>query len=67
MKRRDLIKHLRDHGCELLREGRKHSQWWNPNLGTQTAVPRHREIHKFTAQKICKELEIPIILQHQRR
>ncbi|WP_218932336.1 type II toxin-antitoxin system HicA family toxin [Adhaeretor mobilis] len=27
MKRRDLIRHLMDHDCELLREGGKHS-WW---------------------------------------
>ncbi len=27
MKRRDLIRHLLDHGCELVREGGNHS-WW---------------------------------------
>jgi len=52
MKRRDLICHLENHGCEFLREGiaarRKSS-----------AIPRHREIIEFLAQKICKDLDIP--------
>ncbi|MDE0689427.1 MAG: type II toxin-antitoxin system HicA family toxin [Candidatus Poribacteria bacterium] len=59
MKRRQLIKHLQRHGCNLLREGKKHSWWGNPELGTFAAVPRHTEINNITAQKICKELEIP--------
>ncbi|MYB94880.1 MAG: type II toxin-antitoxin system HicA family toxin [Gammaproteobacteria bacterium] len=59
MKRRELIKHLKDHGCKLLREGGSHSRWWNPVLRTRTSVPRHTEINNITAQKICKALGIP--------
>jgi prepilin-type processing-associated H-X9-DG protein len=29
VKRQDLIRHLRAHGCSLLREGRGHSVWVN--------------------------------------
>ncbi len=30
MKRQDLIRHLESHGCRLLREGGKHSVYYNP-------------------------------------
>jgi mRNA interferase HicA len=32
MKRRDLIRHFESHGCELLREGGRHSWWHNPSF-----------------------------------
>jgi mRNA interferase HicA len=59
MKRKELVKHLRRHGCRLLREGALHSIWENPDKQRQTAVPRHREIVEFTAMRICDQLEIP--------
>ena len=59
MKRRQLINHLKEHGCKLYREGSKHSLWGNSERGTFAAVPRHTEIRNALAQKICKELEIP--------
>lgn len=61
MKRRDLIRHLILHGCELLREGVRHSWWHNPAFNTRTAVPRHTEIREELARKICKDLGIPKI------
>ena len=58
MKRHVLLKHLQEHGCELLREGSNHSVYWNPvNLRAST-VPRHREIDNNLARKICKDLGI---------
>ena len=30
MKRRELVRHLNNHGCELIREGGNHSWWLNP-------------------------------------
>jgi hypothetical protein len=30
MKRRELLAHLQQHGCRLLREGASHSIWFNP-------------------------------------
>jgi len=58
MKRRALLKHLKRHGCELLREGSRHSIYWNPANRKTTSVPRHREIVDKLAIKICKDLDI---------
>lgn len=58
MKRAELIAHLQSHGCRLTREGAKHSVYENPTNGEQTTVPRHREINKFLAKKICRDLGI---------
>lgn len=58
MKRNKLIKHLRIHGCELLREGAKHSWWHNPALNKRSAVPRHSEIKNILAKNICKDLGV---------
>lgn len=61
MKRRDLIKHLEDHGCVLLREGRKHSRYVSlADHARQTTIPRHREISDFLARMICKQLGVPL-------
>ncbi|WP_425263982.1 type II toxin-antitoxin system HicA family toxin [Thermosulfurimonas dismutans] len=46
-------------GCELLREGVKHSWWWNPKLNRRSVVPRHTEISDQLTRKICKDLGIP--------
>jgi predicted RNA binding protein YcfA (HicA-like mRNA interferase family) len=59
MKRRDLVRHLIDNGCELLREGGRHSVYWNPRKRFTSTVPRHREVHEFLARKICRDLGIP--------
>jgi len=59
MKRRDLIRHLLAHGCELLREGARHSIYFNPATNASSSVPRHTEIHEFLARKICRDLGIP--------
>lgn len=58
MKRSALIRYLSSNGCELIREGGRHSIWKNTNTGDMTAVPRHNEIKEFMAQKICKDLAI---------
>jgi len=59
MKRRDLIRHLEAHGCEMLREGGNHTVYVNRARRKTTAVPRHREVNEFLARKICQDLEIP--------
>ena len=59
MKRKKLIQHLTVYGCELLREGGKHSWWHNPKNHKRTAVPRHAEINDRLIPKICKDLGIP--------
>ena len=58
MKRKDLIRHMESHGCLLLREGSKHSVFFNPANSQTSAVPRHREINEFLARKICRDLGI---------
>ena len=59
MKRQQLIKHLKKHGAELLREGRRHSIYHKEQYKTQ--IPRHREIVDELARKICKDLNIPFV------
>ena len=59
MKRRELLRHLEAHGCQLKREGGEHSLYWNPTTGKSQAVPRHSEITFIIARKICRELGAP--------
>jgi mRNA interferase HicA len=59
MKRVDLERHLRDRGCAFLREGGRHTIWWNPSNRKVSSFPRHREVNDFTARKICRDLEVP--------
>jgi mRNA interferase HicA len=59
MKRSDLVRHLRAHECELLREGARHTIFWNPANRRTSAVPRHSEILDPVAARICKDLGIP--------
>lgn len=59
MKRRDLIKHLSDSGCVLVREGGKYSVYSNPSKNLEVPVTRHPELPDFSARKICKQLGIP--------
>lgn len=61
MKRGDLLRHRRKHGCHLKREGRSHSLWINPATGAVEAVPRHTEISDILARKICRGLSVPEI------
>jgi hypothetical protein len=58
MSRKLLLKHLRQHACELLREGRGHSVWINPANQQQSSIPRHREISDYTARAICRQLGV---------
>jgi predicted RNA binding protein YcfA (HicA-like mRNA interferase family) len=59
MKRKDLLKHLDQNGCKLLREGGRHSVFINSAAGKVSTIPRHNEINDFLAKKICKDLEVP--------
>jgi mRNA interferase HicA len=59
VKRKDLLKHLRAQGCELLREGRSHSVWVNRAPQQQASIPRHREINDYTVRSICRQLGVP--------
>ena len=59
MKRRALVRHLEEHGCELLREGGNHTIFVNRVLSKTSSVPRHTEINDDLAKKICKDLGVP--------
>jgi len=58
MKRTDLIRHLSKNGCVFLREGAKHSVFFNPLTKRISTVPRHPKIHGFLTRKICLDLGI---------
>ncbi|MBE7543417.1 MAG: type II toxin-antitoxin system HicA family toxin [Bryobacteraceae bacterium] len=59
MKRIDLIRHLKRQGCVLLREGDRHTVFFNELTKRSSTVPRHREINDFLVRKICTDLQIP--------
>jgi hypothetical protein len=59
VKRRELERHLRAHGCHAIDEGANHTRWAGPS-GARTVVPRHREIDFVLARKICDQLEVPV-------
>ena len=61
MKRSELICYLQSQGCELLREGGRHSWWCNPITNSRSAIPRHTEIKDILANKICKDLGVKAI------
>jgi len=58
MKRNQLLKHLRRHGCVFIREGSRHSWWGNPQANRRSSVPRHAEINDQLGRKICKDLGV---------
>ena len=53
MKLVGLIRYLVLEGCFLLREGAKHSVFFNPAKKLTSNVPRHGDIDSFLARKIC--------------
>jgi mRNA interferase HicA len=59
VKKRDLERHLSEHGCKLARQASNHELWENPATGQRTTVPRHREIKPPTARGICRQLGVP--------
>lgn len=59
MKRHQLIRHLEQHGCVLVREGAKHSLYVHAPSGLRTAIPRHREIAELMVKAICEQVELP--------
>jgi len=59
MKRADLIRHLTQNGCALLREGARHSIYYKTSSRQTSAVPRHSEIVTPVVNRICKDLGIP--------
>jgi mRNA interferase HicA len=61
VKRRELLDHLRRHGCVVAREGGRHTILSNPANGAKAPVPRHGEVDNRLARKICEQLGIAVI------
>lgn len=58
MKRQRFVKYLFKEGCIFIREGARHSVFFNPMTKRSSTVPRHNEINNFLARKICRDLGI---------
>ena len=59
MKRRELVGHLVEQGCEVLREGGSHAIFVHRAHRRSSSVPRHNEINDFLARKTCRDLGVP--------
>jgi len=59
VKRRDLLRHLEQSGCEFLREGGNHTIYINRPAKKASTIPRHNEINQDLARKICRDLQVP--------
>ena len=53
MKRVELWKYLRQQGCDMIRETRRHSWWRNGRDGRRFTISRHGEIDDLLARKLC--------------
>jgi mRNA interferase HicA len=58
VRRAALLRHLLRAGCEVLREGGRHTAVVNRRERKVSTVPRHREIDEFLARKICRDLGV---------
>ena len=56
MKRIDLIRIIEEEGCLLIRNGKRHDWYQNPETGECQPIPRHREIKEHLAKHIIKKL-----------
>ena len=59
VKRRDLLRHLAHHGCAFLREGGNHTLYINRIAKKVSTIPRHNDINRDLARKICNDLQVP--------
>jgi mRNA interferase HicA len=59
IRRLDLERHLRAHGCAPVREGGRHTVWENVRTERRSTIPRHRDLPRGTARAICDQLGVP--------
>ena len=64
MKREKILKYFRQHGCEVFREGKKHTIIINLTNDKVTVIPRHPDINDKLVLSMCKDLDIPKIESH---
>lgn len=60
MKYSELEKLLKAAGCQVVREGKGHTIWCNPAIGTKFTVPRHKtqDVPVGTLKSIMKSAGI---------
>lgn len=61
MKRRELEKHLKQHGCYPHHAGGNHDVWVNPETNAKAPISRQRELKAQMGRAICKQLGVPVI------
>ena len=54
------MKILKKHGCVHLREGPKHTVFFNPRDNKTSTIPRHNEIDDVLVKKILKDLSLVV-------
>ncbi|MEI6234994.1 MAG: type II toxin-antitoxin system HicA family toxin [Planctomycetota bacterium] len=59
MKRKELERHLRAHGCIFDHHGGNHDLWRNPSNNKKSPIPRHAVLKRGTARGICAILGVP--------
>ena len=64
MKREKILKYFKQYGCEVFREGKRHTIIINLTNEKVTALPRHPDINDKLVLSMCKDLEIPKIQSH---
>lgn len=57
MKRSELLKILKAHGCYFASQGKKHEMWYSPITAHEFPVPRHpgKEMSDRTVGRIMKQ------------
>ena len=59
MKRRELLRHLQQHGARSFVRAAGIPGGLIPGKKRRSAIPRHNEIDDYLARKICKDLDVP--------
>jgi hypothetical protein len=60
MKRSELERHLREHGCAFHHHGGRHDVWINVTTLAKAPIPRHNEVKRGTVRSVCRMLGIPL-------
>jgi len=56
MKRGELLRRIKAHGCVFVKHGKKHDVYKNPRTGFEERVPRHSDINENLAKNIIRNL-----------
>ena len=56
MKKSELLKRIKAHGCVFVKHGKKHDVYENPRTGAEERIPRYNDINEILAGVIIKNL-----------